>query len=94
MQLRWHPLVVEHDGDSFVVDDWTFFREVEGGNFDFIEMDILPNIQLSPIRQREYPNAFTLVDPAVVEVPKLGTLVFRIPAMVLVSEREYSLLRS
>ena len=50
-------------------------------------MDILPNIKLGPVRNREHANRFALADFSVVKTPQFGTLVLRIPTMVFITER-------
>ena len=54
--------------------------------------DVLPDVELGPVRQREDPDALARVDPAVVEVPQLGALVLRVPLAELVAEGEDPLL--
>ena len=57
-------------------------------------MDVLPDVQLGPVRQRESPDAFGLGFAGVVKLPQLGPLVFRIPAVVGRAEREDPLFRA
>ena len=38
-------------------------------------MDVLPNIQFSPVRHGKYPDRLVLVDLAVVEIPEFRPLV-------------------
>ena len=54
--------------------------------------DVLPDVQLGPVGQREDPDVLALVDPAVVEAPQLGALVLRVPLAELVAEGEHPLL--
>ena len=55
-------------------------------------MDVCPNIELGPIRQREYPHALPRLDTGVEGAPQLRPLALRIPAMRFVAEREDALL--
>ncbi len=55
--------------------------------------DVLPDVQLGPVRQREDPDALAGVDPPVVQRPQLGALVLRVPLAELVAEGEHPLLR-
>ena len=50
-------------------------------------MNVLPDIQFSPVGQGEYPNRFAFINFAVVDIPQFWTLIFGVPAMVLVAER-------
>ena len=50
-------------------------------------MNVLPHVQLGPIGDRKDANALALVDFGVVEIPQFRTLVLRIPAVTLVTER-------
>ena len=54
--------------------------------------DVLPDVELGPVRQREHPDVLALAVPAVVEAPQLGPLVLRVPLAELVAEREDPLL--
>ena len=55
-------------------------------------MDVLPDVQLGPVANRKHTDALTPVDPAVVEVPELRSLVLRIPSVVPVPKTEHPLL--
>ena len=55
-------------------------------------MDVLPDVELGPIGDREDADALPLLDLRVVEVPELGPLVLRIPAVVFVPEGKHPLL--
>src|SRR5207248_545707 len=54
--------------------------------------DVLPDVELGPVREREDADLLALADPAVVEGPRLGALRLRVPLTVLVAEREHALL--
>ena len=87
-KLFGHPIVVDHDFGPFVLDDGTFLGEIEGGDGNLLKVDVLPNIQLSPVGDGEDPHAFTFVNPGIVDVPEFGTLIFGIPTVMFVTERE------
>src|SRR5580698_10037101 len=55
-------------------------------------MDVLPDIELSPIGQREDANAFTLALAGIIDIPEFRTLIFRIPALVGGTKRKDALL--
>ena len=56
-------------------------REVERHDRDVLQVDVLPDVELGPVRQREHADALALVLARVVERPELGALVLRIPAV-------------
>ena len=54
--------------------------------------DVLPDVELGPVAQREHPDVLALVVAAVVEAPQLGPLVLRVPLAEVVAEAEHPLL--
>jgi hypothetical protein len=68
-------------------------REVDRRQADALPLDVLPDVQLGPVGQREDPDALAVVDPPVVERPQLGPLVLRVPLAEVVAEGEDPLLR-
>ena len=67
-------------------------REVDRRQLDVLVGDVLPDVELGPVREREHADVLTLAVPAVVERPDLGALVLRVPLAELVAEREEALL--
>ena len=67
-------------------------REVDGRDLQLLPADVLPDVQLGPVGQREHPDVLAHADPGVVDVPQLGALVLRVPLAELVAEREHPLL--
>ena len=55
-------------------------------------MDVLPDIQLGPVGEREHADALALIDAGIKQAPEFRALAFRVPAMVLVAEGEDALL--
>ena len=55
-------------------------------------MDVLPDVELGPVREREDAHALALVLAGVVEAPQLRALQLRIPAVLRRAEREDALL--
>ena len=78
-----HPVALEHLAPVGVVD----LRDV-----DPLVPDVVPHVELGPVREREDADVLALVVPGVVEVPQLGTLVLGIPLAELVAEAEDPLL--
>ena len=52
-KLLWQAVVVGHDEVAVNLYARTFLREIEGYDGDILEADVLPDIELSPVRERE-----------------------------------------
>src|SRR6478609_7333838 len=65
-----HPVAAEH---------LALVREVDRRELELLARDVLPDVELGPVRDREDANLLALPDPRVVEVPALRTLRARIP---------------
>ena len=57
-------------------------------------MDVLPDVKLGPVRDREDPDALPLGLAGIVQLPQLGALVLGVPAVVGRAEREHPLFRA
>ena len=66
--------------------------EVNGGNLEFLALDVFPDIHLGPVGEGEDAHVLAGIEPAVVEVPDLGALVLGIPLAEAVAEAEESFL--
>ena len=77
--------IVWHDELPVHFHDRTLFSEVQRYDGDVFKADILPNVQLCPVAQREHAYAFALVDTSVINVPEFRTLVFGIPLLKLIA---------
>src|SRR5450830_2118807 len=85
-QVLEDPLVVDHDQGAGLLDDVALGGEIQRHDRDAFEVDVLPDVQLGPVRQWENADRLALVDLAVVDVPQLRTLVLRVPAVLTVAE--------
>src|SRR5262245_40395402 len=56
--------------------------------------DVPPHLQFLPVADWESPDVFSRIYPGVVEIPELGTLVFRVPLTKLVAKGKNPLFRS
>src|SRR5680860_44915 len=65
---------------------------VDRRQLDALARDVLPHVELGPVRDREHADVLTAVVAAVVEVPQLRSLVLRVPLPEVVTEREHPLL--
>src|SRR5690242_11439788 len=70
------------------------FCKIQWNNRNLFGVDIAPDIELSPVRERKHAKALTIVNARVIEVPQLGTLIPRIPLPPRVTEREDALFRA
>src|SRR5690606_36168728 len=73
-------------------DDVTLVCEVERWQRYVLGEDVLPDIHLGPVREREHAEVLTWRLPAVEQVPQLGALVLRIPLAEAVAVGEKSFL--
>jgi hypothetical protein len=90
-----HALVVDHDQRAVALDHRALGGEVQRHDRDVLEVDVLPDVELGPVREREHADALALVLAGVVEVPELGALVLRVPAVLRVrKEKMRSLART
>src|SRR5439155_21059317 len=80
-----HPVEAEH---------LALVREVDRRHFELLVVDVLPDVQLGPVREREDAHVLALADAPVVDVPELGTLRLGLPLAEVVAEREHPLLRT
>src|SRR3546814_3103257 len=55
--------------------------EIERHDRDIFARDVLPDVELGPVRDREDADALALRLAGVVEVPQFGALFLRIPAV-------------
>src|SRR3546814_6054379 len=85
-------LVVHHDQRAVALHHRALSGEVQRRHRDVLPEDVQPDIELGPVRDREHAHRLPFVDPGVVEVPELRSLVLGIPAMLLAAETEDALL--
>ena len=80
-----HPVAPEH---------LALVREVDRRQLELLARDVLPHVELRPVRDREHADVLALADARVVEVPELGALRARVPLAEVVAEAEDALLRA
>src|SRR5467141_777819 len=81
---RQEEAVPAHDGPAV--------RIINGGNGEPLARDVLPDVELGPVADREHAHVLALRHSRVVQAPELGSLVLRVPLAELVAEREHALL--
>ncbi len=79
-----HPVAGEH---------LALVGEVDRGQLEPLRRDVLPDVELGPVGDREHAHVLAAADAAVVEVPELRALAARVPLAEVVAEREDPLLR-
>ena len=89
-----HALVVDHDPRPVAVDDRPLVGEVERHDRDLLAVDVEPDVELGPVREREDADRLAAPVARVVEPPELGPLVLRVPAVLRRAEGEDPLLRA
>ena len=81
-QREQHPVAFEHRAPM---------GEVDGGQLDGLALDVLPDVELGPVRKGEGAQVLAGLDPALVELPELGTLPLGVPLAEGVAERQDAL---
>src|SRR3954469_4552202 len=79
-----HPVAPEHPA---------LVGEVDRRDLEVLPDDVLPDVELGPVREREHADVLALADPPVVDAPQLGALAARVPLAEVVAEAEDPLLR-
>ena len=87
-----HALVVDHDQRAVALHHRPRLGEIERHDGDVFHQDVLPDVELGPVRQRKDADGFAGPHARVVEPPEFGPLVLRIPGMRRRAEREDALL--
>src|SRR5690606_2000586 len=85
-------LVVDHDQRAVLLDDLALGGEVQRHDRDLFQIDVLPDVQLGPVRQGEDADGLALLHVTVVDIPQLGALILWVPAVLAVAERVDTLL--
>ena len=66
--------------------------KVDGGDLQFLTLDVFPDVHLGPVGERKHTHVLTRIQATVVEVPDLGSLVLGIPLAEAIAEAEEALL--
>src|SRR4051794_11204830 len=80
-----HPVAAEH---------LALVGEVDRRDLEALLLDVLPDVELGPVREREDADVLALADAPVVDAPQLGPLAARVPLAEVVAEAEDPLLRA
>ncbi len=79
--------VDRHDG-ALADDHRAGVGEIDDRQFELLALDVLPDVELGPVRDREDADVLALVAAGVVEVPQFRALVLRVPLAELVAEAQ------
>src|SRR5262252_6253730 len=90
----WRGEVGHRNEETVPADDAAPVGVVNRGHGEPLPLDVLPDVELSPVADGKNAHVLALRHAGVVEIPQLGTLVLRIPLTELVAEREDALFRS
>src|SRR5690242_18712188 len=67
-------------------------REVNRRQLKAFQLDVAPDVQLGPVRQREHPHLLAAAQASVVQRPWFGPLSTRVPLPELVTKTQDALL--
>src|SRR5258708_6289973 len=93
--LAWferETVVIDHDKRPAAANHRARLREIERDNGDSLLMEVNPDVDLGPVRERKHADALAFPFAPVVKAPRLGALPFRIPAMLGIPKRKHALL--
>ena len=85
-------LIVNHDQRTVALDHRSRRREVERHHRNALLIDVVPDVELGPIRQRKNADAFAAALAAIIDAPWLGALALRIPQMIGAAKGEHTFL--
>src|SRR5437016_2503209 len=72
--LKRHARIVHHDERAVALHDGARSGQVQRYDGDGFLPDVLPDIELGPVRERKHPKALPGSLAGVVEAPELGAL--------------------
>jgi hypothetical protein len=70
--LERQTIVVDHDLEPVAFNEWTRLGEVQRHHGNVFGVDVGPDVDLGPVRQREHADAVAAAQATVVEIPELG----------------------
>src|SRR3984893_9345484 len=85
-------IVVDHDERPAAANHRARLREIERDHGDSLLMEVDPDVELGPVRERKHADALAFPFAPIVKPPRLGALPFRIPAMLGIPKGEHALL--
>src|SRR3546814_1116660 len=85
-------IVIDHQDQPVAFHRRARRREIERHDLDLLELDILPDVEFGPVRQRKDADALALRLARIIQPPQFWALVLGIPAVAGRTEREDALL--
>src|SRR3984885_1065664 len=89
--LGAHPFA-ESQEHAVALEYFSFVRVIDGRKLDALAPDVLPDVELGPIRQRKRAEVFAWAHTALIQLPQLRSLRFGIPLPERIPEGEDPLL--
>src|SRR6202051_3651915 len=93
--LAWfegETVVIDHDQGPAAANHRARRREIERDHGDSLLMEVDPDVELGPVRERKHADALAFPFAPIVKPPRLGALPFRIPAMLGIPKGKHALL--
>src|SRR3546814_11236176 len=81
-------IVIDHQDQPVAFHRRARRREIERHDLDLLELDILPDVEFGPVRQRKDADALALRLARIIQPPQFWALVLGIPAVAGRTERE------
>src|SRR5664279_3245324 len=85
-------IIIDHDQRAVALHDRTLLGEIQGHNRNVLGPDVFPHVEFGPIGQWKHPHGFARLDTGIEQLPQLGPLIARVPAMARGAVRENALL--
>src|SRR5699024_1190858 len=92
--VSWLTMLIHGEIHSVPKKYFAFLRIVDRRDLEVFSRDVVPDIELGPVRKREAADALAGVNPPVVQGPEFRALVLGVPLAEVVAEREHPLLRA
>src|SRR5580704_3314507 len=92
--LAWferETIVVDHDERPAAANHRARLREIERDHGNSLLMEVDPDVELGPVRERKHADALAFPFAPVVKAPRLGALPFRIPAVLRIPKGKHAL---
>ena len=74
--------VVDHEEQAIALHRWPGRRKIQRYDRYAFEVYVLPDVEFRPVGKRKNTNTLTLELAGVIDIPKFGALIFRIPPMI------------
>lgn len=79
--LEIDTIVIHHHQHAVTFQNRAFSSQIQRHDVDVFQPDVLPDILLCPVGEREDAYTFAFINLTVIVTPQLWPLIFRVPAM-------------